>query len=1114
MAKTLPTDNSWIELDYRSWRSGWNRQLTVYFEARLSPDVSHTLTGCRIDVRARLVCNDGQGFNGVWCNGGSHDFRGYYSYNGNPASWSKWFDDGGNQGDGSQDQVIASEYFTVTCVDGYAETIMQTRWSYPYYNMTFDNTELSETVIVPALASPPSNLQVTNIRSGETSFTATVSVDDWGVGGSSVANDHYRELQVWTYSQSGLVSPRRWNAARGLDLTGDITTDNTSLTSDTPLTIRANTKYVIGGYATCGNGVHTPSTRFSVATTLAPAPTALSFSSQSYKTYSTVNAVLNYTVPADGGASPKNLQYRFSTDNGATYSDWEDSGEVVDSPSQTSGTLTAVVPTDASLIIQIRSNTEAGASGTIQTTFNSLATHQSPTIGTWTFVDSNASIVAITGDNTIFLENKSIPLMSISSSEITTYDGMTVSEVSGEFDNNIVIAPSGATYEMEFPVPTNSGTLVGTLNVQDSLGAVASATINRTVIPYSNPTVELTYSRIDDEGKSRVNYSGNWSPIAISGTNKNTLTIQYRLIDKNGDVIPWTTITPTVSGTEFSGVLNNLPTDFSTDYRAELKITDVFSEQIFGIDISVYNKERTLRGAGYDIEIWTRDNEFVADISKYIEGDLSMSWQLNDIEEVSFNISLDLLEELQNDNIYLSDLLIPYKHDVRIRRNGTYIIGCQIVETNIQIGNEKNTISVKATGYLNIFKDQYISMPMAGYPYPKMAHRLIELSQFPDCLIKNPTGDIDTSYWISDNSSIAFTTEAYAGAGAMQSITTGEFTTMATQMRVKQGETIVVDAMVAGRAGTRIVFSERELVNKSSNQYEMSEITPTEDNTYVHAHFEWECKFDNSYLYIQTPQKIVPLRADNVFVYSKDDNPAYYNQYVATIYDGVDDTENGNGHNYADSGYTSEREFNYELQNVKDAIIDLTEMGDDYFEFEFTPDKVFNTYSRKGTDRTDIEITYPGNVQSMTANVSASDMANKIQEIGSGIGDERLEVWATNDNSRAVFGNRESVVTANNVSLEDTLQQMADGELNERGRLINEISVVIADGSINCGNIQTGDFIMFRLENYLGLATSCLSKLATFEGWYRVMKIQSRISNDNVETLTLSLKWAGGFDES
>lgn len=518
------------------------------------------------------------------------------------------------------------------------------------------------------------------------------------------------------------------------------------------------------------------------------------------------------------------------------------------------------------------------------------------------------------------------------------------------------------------------------------------------------------------------------------------------------------------------------------------------------------DQSRVLNVTQYDIEIWDwHTGNYVADISNIVTGGLDYSFVLNDVETLNFEIDLTQFElKCKEMGAEPAEVLTPYVHDIRLRRNGEYILGCQVVETNINIQNNvPPTIQVKCTGFLNLFKDQYISEPLAGYSYPEMAHKLINRAQHADVLIKNPTIDIDTSYWMSDNGAIAVTTDAKCGAKALQVTRSGTgWNTAGSQMRVKADTKIKVDCWVSGQSGVAIDFVEREYMNVSTGQVVIGSITPSGNNTWTHfVSEEYTTKFEDGYIYIQQNRtdENYNMRIDNCFVYRVDDEDALHDLKVGCIYSGLDDTTSGTGHNYADTGYVPDRAFDYALQNVKDAIMELTALEDDNFDFEFTPDRVFNTYSRKGTDKVDIEAVYPGNVHSMTITRSAANLANKIQNIGSGIGDERLEVWANDNESRLKYGNRESVVTNNNVSQEEVLQAQAEGLLFDTSIPTDLPRVVIGDGSINPSNVQIGDCIIVKVDNNDTF-------LNTINGLYRVMEMQVQTDLENMETVTLTLE--------
>ena len=520
------------------------------------------------------------------------------------------------------------------------------------------------------------------------------------------------------------------------------------------------------------------------------------------------------------------------------------------------------------------------------------------------------------------------------------------------------------------------------------------------------------------------------------------------------------------------------------------------------------DQSRVLKVVDYTIEIWDwHTGLYLADISNIVTDGLSMSWTLNDVETLDFSIDLIQFENKCKDmGVTVEELLTPYVHDVRIRRNGEYILGCQIVETNINISNNTPpTIQLKCTGFLNLFKDQYLSEPLSGYTYAQMAHKIVNRAQHADIIVRNPTIDIDASYWLSPTGTVATTTASKVAGQRSLQVTrsaTGWVGGGTQLINCPAGTPIVVDCWVSCQSGVAINFRERALINISSDQVTIGSITPTGNNTWTHFIQTFTTTRANPYIYIEVNRTSTtyPLRIDNCFIYKTDDDDSLHALKVKCLYTGLDDTTTGTEAIDTASPYqTTNRQRSYSLQNVKDAIMDLTSLENDNFDFEFTPDRKFNTYYRKGSDKVDLEIVYPGNIHSMTIQRSAANLANKIQNIGSGIGDERIEAWATDRQSRLKYGTREKIVTNNNVVLVDTLTAQAEGLLYDLKEKTNLPKVVVRDGSINPSNLQTGDGILIKVDNgddYLN----------TINGLYRVMQMEVQTDLENVEQVTLTVE--------
>lgn len=504
---------------------------------------------------------------------------------------------------------------------------------------------------------------------------------------------------------------------------------------------------------------------------------------------------------------------------------------------------------------------------------------------------------------------------------------------------------------------------------------------------------------------------------------------------------------------------------------------------------------RELRSAQYDIEVWDwKTNTFIADISAIVKDGLAMSWTLNDIETLDFTIDLIQFEKkCQQMGVAPSEVLTPYIHDIRVRRNGEYILGCQVVEANIRIDNNSSpSIEVRCTGFLNLFKDRYISEPLGGYTYSEIARLLVTRGQQADPIVKNPTGDIDTSYWLSANGTHRHYvgSRAHSGAGCIAGTRSGSgWITMGTQMWIGQAVPLHLEAWVSGQAGRAISVRERQYVNASGSQVTLGSVTPTSTDVMTKIELDFTTTFDKGYIIfeIERTNSSTELLVDDVWLTRQDDEDSLMDFNVKL---GLDN---------ASAFESRTRSMAYSLQNIKDALMDLTSMEDDNFDFDFSPDRTFNVYREKGGVRSELDLIYPGNIDSLTVSRSASNLANKIQNIGSGIGDERLEVWATDTASRELYGTRESVVTNNNVSSTSTLTAQAEGMLTLTKDLPNLPSIVVSDGSVNPGNVQTGDVVYVR-------AGTEGEYLSIVDDYFRVVKLDVSVSDTGQEQVSLGVE--------
>ncbi len=115
--------------------------------------------------------------------------------------------------------------------------------------------------------------------------------------------------------------------------------------------------------------------------------------------------------------------------------------------------------------------------------------------------------------------------------------------------------------------------------------------------------------------------------------------------------------------------------------------------------------------AKYEIEIWDKSGKPLANI-RQICSQLTWSKALNDSEIVSFTIDLNRYEEILANIGFANDpygLLEVGSHDIRIKRNGYYIIGCNVIKLAYTTADPSISVAVSCAGYLNYYKNRYVT---------------------------------------------------------------------------------------------------------------------------------------------------------------------------------------------------------------------------------------------------------------------------------------------------------------------------------------------------------------------------------------------------------------------
>lgn len=240
----------------------------------------------------------------------------------------------------------------------------------------------------------------------------------------------------------------------------------------------------------------------------------------------------------------------------------------------------------------------------------------------------------------------------------------------------------------------------------------------------------------------------------------------------------------------------------------------------------------------------------------------------------------------------------------------------------------------------------------------------------------------------------------------------------------------------------------------------------------------------------------------------------FKDRYVTKVYDGVErvaiatdlinttqagDSSNDFGVDIGPVQYNTgfeDTERNYVDQNVRDGIVNLTQLSDGVFDFAFTYDKKFNTYAQIGSDRPTLKFTYPYNIKSGTVPHTALNLYNYIIALGSGFGEETLRTETADGVSRANYKTRQKIVSFNSISIQDTLDLNAYAYLQRVKDILElpkfSISGEFADLSI----IGIGDRIPIEVLGHPALPLN---------GTYRIEQIDVNLDENDAEDISVTV---------
>lgn len=210
--------------------------------------------------------------------------------------------------------------------------------------------------------------------------------------------------------------------------------------------------------------------------------------------------------------------------------------------------------------------------------------NSNPTFNDFSYSDSNASIVAITGSNIYIVKGKSKLKVTISSANKMTAKNyatpvsyrIEASDLTGN------VAYSTNDVSLELGVLNIAGAINLNVSAIDSRGFITTKTKVIHVIDYMSPSQSVSIRRINEfENTTRINVGGIFSLITCGTTNKNAIkSVRFRYKESTASTWnAWQTLT------------------FSTNnnsYTCTQKALDLNNEKSFNFEIEVQDKLETI----------------------------------------------------------------------------------------------------------------------------------------------------------------------------------------------------------------------------------------------------------------------------------------------------------------------------------------------------------------------------------------------------------------------------------------------------------------------------------------------------------------------------------------
>lgn len=235
---------------------------------------------------------------------------------------------------------------------------------------------------------------------------------------------------------------------------------------------------------------------------------------------------------------------------------------------------------------------------------------KNPTFAAFAYLDTNSSVVSITGSNQYIVKNKSQLRVVISAANkmVTKASATPINYLITCDDKSKSVNYSTSDINVDLGTIVNAGTKRLSVKAIDSRGNSTTVYYDITIYDYNKPIINVIATRLNDfENQTTIQTNGTFTLLTIGGSNKNTIAesnVKYRYAQA-GATMPttWTTMTRTLTNNTYSCSNIVLNLDNTKAFNIEIQVTDKLDTTTLTILVDVGQELMYLNSETGDLDI-------------------------------------------------------------------------------------------------------------------------------------------------------------------------------------------------------------------------------------------------------------------------------------------------------------------------------------------------------------------------------------------------------------------------------------------------------------------------------------------------------------------------------